>query len=111
MKEVLNAMVQAVGDQAIALGTVADQVTALKQTLARQFPDIADELQGQVKEDQEKSRKDVYELQVSLAKLREAIAQLAETPPPPEAEAKKVDAEPKVERKRKAQKAPARDGG
>ena len=109
MKEVLNAMVQAVGDQAIALGTVADQVTALKQTLARQFPDIADELQGQVKEDQEKSRKDVYELQVSLAKLREAIAQLPEAPPLPEA--KKVDAEPKVERKCKAQKAPARDGG
>lgn len=97
MKEVLNAMVQAVGDQAIALGAVADQVAALKQTLARQFPDIADELKGQMDAEQEKSRKDVYELQVSLAKLREAISQL------PEAEAK-------VERKRKASKAPAGRG-
>jgi len=95
MKEVLNAMVQAVGDQAIALGAVADQVAALKQTLARQFPDIADELKGQM--DAEQNRKDVYELQVSLAKLREAISQL------PEAEAK-------VERKRKASKAPAGRG-
>jgi predicted nucleic acid-binding Zn-ribbon protein len=99
MKEVLNAMVQAVGDQAIALGAVADQVAALKQTLARQFPDIADELKGQMDAEQEKSRKDVYELQVSLAKLREAISQL------PEAEA-----EAKVERKRKASKAPAGRG-
>ena len=97
MKEVLNAMVQAVGDQAIALGAVADQVAALKQTLARQFPDIADELKGQMDAEQEKSRTDVYELQVRLAKLREAISQL------PEAEAK-------VERKRKASKAPAGRG-
>ena len=95
MQEVLNAMVQAVGDQAIALGAVADQVAALKQTLARQFPDIADELKGQM--DAEQNRKDVYELQVSLAKLREAISQL------PEAEAK-------VERKRKASKAPVGRG-
>jgi hypothetical protein len=94
MKDVLNTMVQAVGDQAIALGAVADQVAALKQTLARQFPDLADELKAQIETDQEKNRKDVYELQVSLAKLREAISQL------PEAEAK-------VERKRKA---PARAG-
>jgi predicted nucleic acid-binding Zn-ribbon protein len=97
MKEVLNAMVQTVGDQAIALGVVADQVAALKQTLARQFPDIADELKGQMDAEQEKNRKDVYELQVSLAKLREAISQL------PEAEAK-------VERKRKASKAPVGRG-
>jgi predicted nucleic acid-binding Zn-ribbon protein len=89
MKEILNTMVQAVGDQAIALGAVADQLSALKHTLARQFPDIADELKAQIEAEQEKSRTDVYELQVSLAKLREAIAQM------PEAEAK-------VERKRKA---------
>jgi hypothetical protein len=109
MKEVLNRMVQAVGDQAIALGTVADQVAALKQMLARQFPDMADELKGQIAAEQEQSRKDVYELQVSLAKLREAIAQL------PEAEAKgkvdgKVEAETKV-RKRKEAKAAAGAGG
>jgi hypothetical protein len=84
MKEILNAMVRAVGDQAIALGSVADQVAALKQTLAHQFPDMADELKGQIATEQEKSRKDVYELQVSLAKLREAISEL------PEVEAKVV---------------------
>jgi gas vesicle protein len=88
MKKILNAMVRAVGDQAIALGAVADQLLALKQTLARQFPDIADELKAQIEAEQEKSRKDVYELQVSLAKLREAIAQM------PEADAK-------LEKKRK----------
>ena len=98
MKDVLNAMVQAVGDQAIALGEVADQVAALKLMLARQFPDIAEELKGQLETDQEKSRTGVYELQVSLAKLREAISQL------PEVEAK-------MERKRKTSKAPARVGG
>ncbi|HEX9199810.1 MAG TPA: hypothetical protein VF865_09650 [Acidobacteriaceae bacterium] len=97
MKEVLNTMVRVMGDQAIALGAVADQVTTLKQTLARQFPDIADELKGQIAVEQDKSRKDVYELQVNLAKLREAISQL------PEAEAK-------VERKRKASKASSRVG-
>jgi hypothetical protein len=100
MREVLNTMVQAVGDQAIALGAVADQVTALKQTLARQFPDIADELKEQIQADQQKSRNDVYELQVKLAKLYEAISQL------PEAEM-----EAKVERKRKSSKAPAQSGG
>jgi hypothetical protein len=31
MKEAMRAMVQAVGDQAIALGTVADRIAALKQ--------------------------------------------------------------------------------
>jgi hypothetical protein len=76
MKEAMRAMVQAVGDQAIALGTVADRIAALKQWMARHFPDLADELKGQVAEEQEQSRKQVYELQVSLAKLREAIEQL-----------------------------------
>jgi regulator of replication initiation timing len=98
MKEVLNTMVQAVGDQAIALGAVADQVAALKQTLARQFPDLADELKGQIQADQEKNRNDVYQLQVKLAKLREAISQLPE-------------AKPKAERKRKESEAPAPAGG
>jgi hypothetical protein len=94
MKDALNAMVQAVGDQAIALGTVADRLTTLKQLLARQFPDMADELKSQIEADQEKSRTDIYELQVSLAKLREAIAHLPA-------------AEPKVETKRKSPKTPA----
>jgi len=98
MKDVLNAMVQAVSDQTIALGQVADQVAALKQTLARQFPDLADELKGQILADQERSRTGVYELQVSLAKVREAISQL------PELAAK-------VDEKRKVSKTPARVGG
>lgn len=76
MKDILDAMLQAIGDQVIALGEIAEQVTGLKQTLARQFPQLTDELKGQIAADQEKSRKDVYELQVSLAKLREAISQL-----------------------------------
>jgi hypothetical protein len=78
MNEVLNTMVQALGDQAIALVAVDDRVTALKRTLARQFPDIADELKGQIETEQEQSRKGVYDLQVTLAKLREAISQLPE---------------------------------
>src|ERR1700722_12932556 len=81
MKEALNAMVQAVGDQAIALGAVSDRLAALKQALARQFPDMADELKSQIEADQEKSRTDSYDLQVSLAKVREAIAQLPESNP------------------------------
>lgn len=76
MKDILDAMVQAIGDQVIALGQIAEQVTGLKQTLARQFPQVTDELKGQIAADQEKSRKGIYELQVSLAKLREAISQL-----------------------------------
>jgi hypothetical protein len=91
MKEVLNAMVQAIGEQAIALGGAGDRVTALEQMLARQFPDLEDELKAQIAADQEHSRKSVYELQVSLAKLRELIAQLPEptgtvagSPPEPE---------------------------
>jgi hypothetical protein len=98
MKDVLNTMVQAVGNQAIALGAVDDRVTALKRTLARQFPDIADELKGQIEEEQEQSRKHVYELQVTLARLREAISGLAE-------------AEGKVERKPRVVKAPATVAG
>jgi len=76
MKDILDAMVQAIGDQVIALGGIAEQVTGLKQTLARQFPQVTDELKGEIATDQEKSRKGIYELQVSLAKLREAISQL-----------------------------------
>jgi predicted nucleic acid-binding Zn-ribbon protein len=98
MKEVLNAMVQAVGDQAIALGTVDDRIAALKRTLARQFPDIAEELKGQIETEQEQSRKDNYELQVSLARLREAISELPE-------------AGVKVERKRRAAKTPTTAAG
>jgi hypothetical protein len=74
MKEILNKLVQAMGEQAIAMGVVADQVTELKERLARQFPEMAEELKAEVLEEQAKSRSDVYELQVSLAKLREAIA-------------------------------------
>jgi hypothetical protein len=94
VEDILKALVQAVSDQTIALGQVADQVTALKQTLARQFPDLADELKGQIAADAEKSRTGVYELQVSLAKVREAIAAL-----------------PKLEETRKASKTAARGGG
>jgi hypothetical protein len=90
MKDVLSMLVQAINDQAIATGAVADQVTTLKRTLARQFPDLADELKAQIEADHEQSRKSVYELQVSLGKLREAIPQLPETQPRPLAdEAKK----------------------
>jgi hypothetical protein len=62
-------------------------------TLARQFPDLADELKGQIEADQEKNRNQGYDLQVSLAKLREAISQL----PEPKA---------KVQRKRRASQSP-----
>jgi hypothetical protein len=102
MKDVLNTMVQAVGAQAIAMGAVDNRVTALKRTLARQFPDIADELKAQIEEEQEQSRKGIYELQVTLAKVREAISQL------PEAQG---NAEVKVARKRSASKAPAGAAG
>lgn len=79
MKEVLNAIVQAINDQVIALGTVADQVAALKQTLAHRFPEMADELKAQMQAEQDKNRTDVYQLQVSLAKVREAIEHLPES--------------------------------
>jgi len=102
MTEVLNAMVQAVGEQAIALGAVDDRVTALKRTLARQFPDLADELKGQIEEEQERSRTGLYEFEVTLARVREAIVQLAETEKVAEAEA---------EKKRSPAKTPARAGG
>jgi hypothetical protein len=82
MKEILKALVQAVGDQAIALGTVADGVTALKQRLARQFPEMAEELKAEIVDEQAKSRSEVYDLQVNLAKLREAIARLPEPKTP-----------------------------
>ena len=98
MKDVLNTVVQVVGEQAIALGAVDDRVTALKRTLARQFPDIADELKGQIEEEQEQSRNHVYELQVTLATLREAISGLADT-------------EGKVEGKPRVVKAPATVAG
>lgn len=79
MRDVLNTVMQVVGDQAIALGAVDERVTALKRTLARQFPDLADELKGQIEVEQEESRKGIYELQVSLARVREAISQLPDT--------------------------------
>ena len=101
MKDVLNTVVQVVGDQAIALGVVEDRVTALKRALARQFPDLADELKVQIEAEQEESRKGIYELQVSLAKVREAISQL----PDP-----KAKAEAKIARKRPT-KAPLRTAG
>jgi len=99
MKDLLNSLVQAMGDQAIALGTMADQLTSLKQTLARQFPDMADELKSQIQTDHEKSRTAVYELQVSLGKLREAITQL---PDAPQVEENPVPARRKAEAKASA---------
>jgi hypothetical protein len=98
MKDILNAMVQVVGDQAIALGAAEDRLAALKRTLARQFPDLADDLKAQMEADQEQSRKNNYDLQVSLAKLKEAIAQLP-------------DAELKAERKRRPSKVPLENAG
>ena len=95
MKDVLNTVVQVVGEQAIALGAVDDRVTALKRMLARQFPELADELKAQIEEEQEQSRTGLYELQVALAKLISGLA----------------DAEGKVEGKRTAVEAPARVAG
>jgi len=109
MKEVLNTMVQALGDQAIALGTVADQVAALKRTLARQFPELADELKQQIETEQEKNRSDVYDLQVGLAKLKEAILLLPEKQPDAQAGAE-ATAGTKAEKKGKPPKAAAGDG-
>lgn len=80
MKAVLNSMVEVVNDQRIALGNLADQITGLKRTLARQFPDLAEDLKAQIEADQDQSRTTFYELQVSLAKLREAIVQLPDSP-------------------------------
>lgn len=100
MKEVLNAMMQAVSDQAIALGAVDERVTALKRTLAGQFPDLADELKGQIDAEQEQSRSGLYELQVTLARVREAIAAIPE-----------AKAEVEVEKKRGPAKAPSRAAG
>jgi hypothetical protein len=88
MKEVLNTMVQAMGGQAIAMGAMAEQVMALKRTLARQFPELADELKAQIEAEQEQNRTNVYDLQVSLGKLREAILQLPEKQPEARAEEK-----------------------
>ena len=78
MKEVLNTMVEAIGKQTVSLGEVAEQVTALKKALAQQFPDMAETLKGQIEADQDKNRNGVFELQVALGKLREAVSQLAE---------------------------------
>ena len=103
MREVLNAVVQVAGDHAIALGAVDDRVTALKRMLARQFPELADELKAQIEEEQEQSRTGLYELQVALARVREAIAKLPE--------GDEAKAEEKVVRKRRASKAPARAAG
>ena len=84
MEEILNAMVGALGSQAVALGEVTDQIRALKMALARKFPELADELKGQMGAEQERSRNDAYELQVSLARVREAIVALpkADAPTP-----------------------------
>lgn len=101
MKDVLNAMAQAIGDQAIALGGVSDRVTALKQTLARTLPDMADELKAQIAADQEKGRTEGYELQVSLARVRELIAQL----PGPGDAGSVPGPEEKSQRKKSASKA------
>lgn len=76
MKDILSKLVQAVGNQATALQSVAEQVTALKQTLALHNPEIADDLKSEIRVEQEKSRADIYELQVDLARLKEAIAGL-----------------------------------
>lgn len=95
MEEILNAMVGAVASEAIALGELTDQVRALKMTLARRFPQMADELRGQMEAEQERSRNDAYELQVSLARVREAIAAVPE-----------ADAEAAPEKKRKPGKRP-----
>lgn len=94
MKEVLNTIVEAIGKQMVALGEMADQVTALKKTLASQFPDMADNLKEQIEVDQDKSRNNIFELQVSLGKLREAISHLQE-------------AESKSEKKQRVRKAPS----
>ena len=110
MKQILGALAEAIREQTLALQTVADQVAALKQTLAKRDSGLAeelkqqietaatqaitervttlqqtlmthdsglaDELRSQIEEDHEKSRTALYELQVSLAKVREAIEHL-----------------------------------
>src|ERR1035437_2096041 len=116
MKDILDALVQAMQDQAVAMQTVAGQVAVLKQTLAKRDSELAGELKGQVEAlarqsvadrvttlqqtlakhdtglagelktqaeaDQDKSRATLYELQVGLAKLREAISRLPKTAAP-----------------------------
>jgi regulator of replication initiation timing len=115
MKELLTGLVQAVQEQAVALGTVADHVTALKQTLARKFPEMADDLKTQIQADQEKSRTENYQLQVSLGKLREAIAQIPDAPTEqskqPEQPKKRAPARRKVEAAAKPRAAAKRRHG
>jgi regulator of replication initiation timing len=112
MKELLTGLVQAVQEQAVALGTVADHVTALKQTLARKFPEMADDLKTQIQADQEKSRTENYQLQVSLGKLREAIAQIPDAPTKqPEQPKKRAPARRKVEAAAKPRAAAKRRHG
>jgi hypothetical protein len=116
MKQLLNDLAEALRGQALALQTVADEVTALKRMLATRDAELAEELkaqiqgvatqmvadrvttlqqtlmkhdhglagelQTQVEADQEKNRAKVYELQVNLATLQEAIANLPDAGKP-----------------------------
>lgn len=106
MKEILNSLAQAMSNQAIAMGAVTEQVRALKLTLAHHFPELADDLKAEAEAEQEKNRVEVYDLQVNLAKLREAIAQLPEV----DAGKKRASGSGSGSGGRKASKAPEADG-
>jgi hypothetical protein len=76
MKDILMAVVEQIGMQALAVQAIGDHVTALKTTLIFHYPEIEDDLKAQIEVERKKSQESVLLLQTNLAKLRELVSRL-----------------------------------
>lgn len=75
MNDILDALVQAMHDQALALQAVAEQIAALKQTLAKRDSELAGELNGQIEANARQAVADrVTAVQHTLAKYGTGLA-------------------------------------
>lgn len=77
MQEILFALFDMCGRQALALQAVSDHVSALETVVKKLGPLVADDLEKETEREQKKSQEGVEESLRSLERLRKALEQMA----------------------------------
>jgi hypothetical protein len=77
MHEILISLTNLFGEQSLAISALADQISALRESLVHQFPEIEDDLNARLSLATNKGEARVEKLQETLATLRELISRVS----------------------------------
>jgi hypothetical protein len=77
MQQILISLIDSLGQQALAITGISDQVSALKTTLLKYHPEMHDDFNAQLAVEKEASRTYISHMQKQLAELRAVASRLS----------------------------------